>query len=178
MDSETSKVEVELTATEKLAQFEKEKLSRRQALARIGFQAGAAAIAALTADDLLRKVGKEMQRRAGDNKVVEQVAKEFQQAGMANAVPPTVPVCPEEEAWNSEYGMCLGTSCETCQQTLDGMTGNDGGCMYLFPDPSQIDERHNCLKNAYTKWCKCMKNNNCPNKPNIPQCSNCTYQGC
>jgi hypothetical protein len=92
MDSETSKVEVELTATEKLAQFEKEKLSRRQALARIGFQAGAAAIAALTADELLRKVGKEMQRRAGDNKVAQQVAKEFVNAGVANAVPIEVPI--------------------------------------------------------------------------------------
>ncbi len=85
MDSLESKFEAELTATEKLAQFEKEKLSRRQALARIGFQAGAAAIAALTADELLRKVGKEMQRRASDNKVAQQVAKELEQSGVASA---------------------------------------------------------------------------------------------
>ncbi|WP_394794056.1 hypothetical protein [Armatimonas sp.] len=78
--------EVELTAAEKLAQMEKEKLTRRQALARFGFQAGAAAIAALTADDLLRAVGKEMKQRAGDNKVAQQVAREFHDAGVAYAV--------------------------------------------------------------------------------------------
>ncbi|WP_395137584.1 hypothetical protein [Armatimonas sp.] len=96
--------EVELTAAEKLAQFEKEKLSRRQALARFGFQAGAAAVAALTADELLRKVGKEMQRRAGDNKVAQQVAREFQQAGVANAV-----------AAESDPGnICLNCGCFFC----------------------------------------------------------------
>ena len=87
MDSLEEKVEVELTVAEERAQFEKEKLSRRQALARIGFQAGAAAIAALTADELLRKVGKEMQRRASDNKVAQQVAKELNNAGVAFAIP-------------------------------------------------------------------------------------------
>lgn len=76
----------ELTASEKLAQLEKEKLSRRQALARFGFQAGAAAVAALTADELLRKVGTEMRKRAGDNKVAQQVAKEFSNAGVASAL--------------------------------------------------------------------------------------------
>lgn len=76
----------ELTAAEKLAQMEKEKLTRRQALARFGFQAGAAAVAALTADDLLRAVGKEMQQRAGNNKIAQQVATEFQNAGVAHAV--------------------------------------------------------------------------------------------
>jgi hypothetical protein len=75
----------ELTAAEKLAQMEKEKLTRRQALARFGFQAGAAAVAALTADELLRKVGTEMQRRAGDNRVAQQVAKELNGAGVAFA---------------------------------------------------------------------------------------------
>ena len=53
MDSMENKVEAELSASEKLAQFEKETLSRRQALAKIGFQAGASLVATLTADDLL-----------------------------------------------------------------------------------------------------------------------------
>lgn len=91
MDSLEEKVEVELTVAEERAQFEKEKLSRRQALARIGFQAGAAAIAALTADELLRKVGKEMQRRTKDHKVAQQVAKELSNAGVANALAIDVP---------------------------------------------------------------------------------------
>jgi hypothetical protein len=85
---------VELTAAEKLAQMEKEKLTRRQALARFGFQAGAAAVAALTADDLLRKVGTEMRKRAGDNKVAQQVASEFEKAGVANAV--AIRICSDD----------------------------------------------------------------------------------
>lgn len=80
--------EKELTASEELAQMEQEKLTRRQALYRFGFHVGAAAIAALTADELLRKVGAEMQKRAGDSKVAQQVARELSNAGVAMAVPP------------------------------------------------------------------------------------------
>jgi hypothetical protein len=69
-----------------LEQIEAERLSRRQALGRIGFLAGMSAVAALTSDDLLRKVGVEMQKRAGDNKTVNAVAKELQAAGVAQAV--------------------------------------------------------------------------------------------
>ncbi len=68
-----------------LEQIEAERLSRRQALGRIGFLAGAAAVAALTSDELLRKVGAEMQKRAGDSQVANQVAKELRGAGVAMA---------------------------------------------------------------------------------------------
>jgi hypothetical protein len=78
----------EVSSAEKLASLEKAKLTRRQALSKLGFQAGAAAVAALTADELLRKVGQVMQQHAGDNRVAQQVAKEFQQAGVAFAIPP------------------------------------------------------------------------------------------
>lgn len=44
-----------------------------------------ATFALFSVDDLARMVGKAMQQRAGDNKVVEQIAKEFQQAGIALA---------------------------------------------------------------------------------------------
>ena len=105
MDNVEKMVEVELTAAQKLAQFEKEKLTRRQALAKFGFQAGAAAVAALTADDLLRKVGQEMRKRAGDNKVAQQVASEFEKAGVAHAV--VVPCAPIPD-------ICPPTCCERC----------------------------------------------------------------
>lgn len=114
--------EVELTAAQKLAQFEKEKLSRRQALARFGFQAGAAAVAALTADDLLRKVGKEMQRRAGDNKVAQQVAKEFERAGIASAAIPDI--CPP--------GCCDNCYCQY-QRALKVCDENYIQCLGLPP---------------------------------------------
>ena len=126
MDSLESKFEAELTATEKLAQFEKEKLSRRQALARIGFQAGAAAIAALTADELLRKVGKEMQRRAGDNKVADQVAKEFVNAGVANAIvlDPDIPIVPPCIECVNRKASCLHDADVWLSGCLYGCNGN------------------------------------------------------
>ncbi|MGC4045789.1 MAG: hypothetical protein QM758_18520 [Armatimonas sp.] len=75
------------SASEKLAAFEKEKMSRRNALSRFGFLAGAAAVAALTSDELLRKVGDKLSQSSGDNKVAQQVAREFQAAGVALASP-------------------------------------------------------------------------------------------
>ena len=65
--------------------FERERLSRRQALKRLGMTSAMAAFALFSVDDLARMVGKAMQQRAGDNKVAEQVAQEFQQAGIAFA---------------------------------------------------------------------------------------------
>lgn len=56
----------------------------------LGFQSGAAA--ALTADDLFRKVGAEMRKRAKDNQVAQQVAKELERAGVAEAAAATGPV--------------------------------------------------------------------------------------
>jgi type II secretory pathway pseudopilin PulG len=41
-------------------------------------------VATLTADDLLRAVGKEMRQRAGDNTVAQQVANELTRAGVAD----------------------------------------------------------------------------------------------
>lgn len=65
--------------------FERERLSRRQALKRFGMTSAMATFALFSVDDLARMVGKAMQQRAGDNKVVEQVAQEFQNAGVAMA---------------------------------------------------------------------------------------------
>jgi len=70
------------TAKEK---FERERLSRRQALKRLGMTSAMAAFALFSVDDLARVVGNAMQQRAGDNKIAGQVAKEFQQSGVAYA---------------------------------------------------------------------------------------------
>ena len=49
-----------------------------------------AAFALFSMDDLARMVGKAMQQRAGDNRIAGQLAKEFQQAGIALAdLPPS-----------------------------------------------------------------------------------------
>jgi hypothetical protein len=84
---ENNEEEKTLTPQEKLAEFQAQKMTRRQALGRFGFLAGAAAVAALSVDELTRLAGNEMSRRATGNKAVEQVAKEFQNAGVAHALP-------------------------------------------------------------------------------------------
>ncbi len=66
---------------------EQERLTRRQALRKFGFGAGLSAFMLLGVDDLARMVGREMERRAGDNKVAEQIANEFQGMGVAFASP-------------------------------------------------------------------------------------------
>jgi hypothetical protein len=134
MDNVDKIEEVELTAAEKLAQFEKEKLTRRQALARFGFQAGAAAVAALTADELLRKVGTEMRKRAGDNRVAQQVASEFQKAGTASAL--AIPIEPDPDApagceWETVKAWCQtkrpNKTLEDCCKMVFGTSGSCRG---------------------------------------------------
>ncbi len=70
------------TAKEK---FERERLSRRQALKRFGMTSAMTAFVLFSVDDLARMVGKAMQQRAGDNKIAAQLAQEFQNAGVAFA---------------------------------------------------------------------------------------------
>ncbi len=65
--------------------FERGRLSRRQALKKLGMTSAMATFALFSVDDLARMVGKAMEQRVADNKVAEQVAKEFQQAGIALA---------------------------------------------------------------------------------------------
>ena len=78
------KVVVE-TAKEK---FERERLSRRQALKKFGMTSAIATFALFSLDDLARMVGKAMQQRVRDDKVATQVAKELQQAGVVLADTP------------------------------------------------------------------------------------------
>ena len=66
-------------------QFEAEQFTRRQALRKIGFGAGLAAFFMLSTDDMAHMVGKVMEKRAGDNKIAHQVAKELENAGAAEA---------------------------------------------------------------------------------------------
>ena len=68
---------------------EQEKMTRRAALRKLGFGAGFAAFSLLGADDLARIVGKRLERMAGDNKIAEQIAREFQGAGIAMAASPS-----------------------------------------------------------------------------------------
>jgi hypothetical protein len=88
-ESPVTNVEVEPSSpvVETKSTYERQAMTRRQALGRLGFLAGAAAVAALGVDDLTRLVGKEMEKRAGDNKTARKVAQEFANAGVAFAHP-------------------------------------------------------------------------------------------
>ncbi len=64
-----------------------------------------AAVAMLTADDLFRAVGKELQKHAGDNEIATQLANEFQKSGMAEAY----------TGWSSGWRPCnTDTDCTGC----------------------------------------------------------------
>lgn len=65
--------------------FDRERLSRRQALKRFGITTGMATFAMFSADDLARMVGQALQQRAGDSQIANQIAREFQQAGVVMA---------------------------------------------------------------------------------------------
>ena len=77
---------------------EQEKMTRRAALRKLGYGAGIAAFSMLGVDDFTRMVGQRLQRMAGDNKVASQIAREFQEAGvaMATAVNPSCTYCYNE----------------------------------------------------------------------------------
>ena len=82
--SETTSQTMDVQTAQRI---EQEKLTRRSALRKLGFGAGMAAFALLGVDDMARMVGQRMERMAKDNRVAEQVAKEFQGMGVASATP-------------------------------------------------------------------------------------------
>lgn len=88
----------------------------RAALRKLGFGAGMAAFALLGVDDFARMVG---QRMAKDNKVAEQVAKEFQGMGVASATPISPP--PYYYSPNC-LGCCTASDPTLCQECCDGKT--------------------------------------------------------
>ncbi len=99
--------------------FERGRVSRRQALKKLGMTSAMAAFALFSVDDLARMVGKAMEQRARDNKVAEQVAKEFQQAGIALAGSP-----------------CYGTCCPDYDCSGCGGSAATGDCCYGSSDPN------------------------------------------
>jgi hypothetical protein len=127
------------TAKEK---FERERLTRRQALKRFGMTAGMAAFAMFSVDDLAHIVGSAMKQRAGDNKVAAQIAQEFQQAGVAFADPSGTPCshCLAQYGVDTQNvisarDVCLlnGSTMDYCNKTIvcpgvNNATYNYNGC--------------------------------------------------
>ena len=63
--------------------FERERLTRRQALKKFGMTSAMATLALFSVDDLARMVGGALERQARNSKIAAQVAEEFQHAGIA-----------------------------------------------------------------------------------------------
>jgi RecA/RadA recombinase len=143
------------TAKEK---FERERLTRRQALKRFGMTAGMAAFAMFSVDDLAHIVGKAMQQRAGDNKVAEQIAQEFQQAGVALAANPS--------------GICL----HCCNQFCDDTNACFGSkCSCIARGGTGCDANFNaCINNAKYAFNGCFGAHGCSGET----CPDCTIIGC
>jgi|GEM_PF-1193828 len=84
-DEQGISVRAQVPAKTALEKFEREQLTRRQALRKFGITSAMATFAMFSVDDLARMVGKAMEQRVGDNKIAGQIAQEFQQAGIALA---------------------------------------------------------------------------------------------
>lgn len=98
------------SAAEALKKHEAAKMSRRAVLSKVGLQFGAAALLALSVDDLARKVTATIAARNKDNEVAQSVAREFKNAGIAFAEPSAswgCPGCPS--GYDTRY-----FSCESC----------------------------------------------------------------
>lgn len=79
---ETAPTEMTTTETPR-EKFERERLTRRQALKRFGMTSAMATFALFSVDDLARMVGGAMERQARNSKIAAQVAQEFQHSGIA-----------------------------------------------------------------------------------------------
>ena len=111
--------------------FERERLTRRQALKRFGLTSAMTAFALFSVDDLARMVGAAMERQAKNSKIAEQVAQEFQSAGIA--IGAVRPASGSSITPNDVYGK----SC-TCQPYCNG------NCTCLCQYDFCITERQLC----------------------------------
>ncbi len=105
--------------------FERERLTRRQALRKFGITASMATFAMFSVDDLARMVGKAMQQRAGDNKIARQIAQEFQQAGVALAGGPSWAGCGN---CSDNCAPGLYQRCDACAWPCTGSVLRDNSC--------------------------------------------------
>jgi hypothetical protein len=153
------------TAKEK---FERERLTRRQALKKFGMTSAMAAFALFSVDDLAHMVGKAIEQKAGDSQVATQVAKEFQSAGIALADGPS------------------GSSCQHCanQLHLDNCycvdTYSGGGSS---PNPTMFQHCNNQTTYNYNTCCNIWCPGGMPVNPNNgpgcpPASSQQPPQGC
>ena len=155
------------TAKEK---FERERLTRRQALKRFGMTSAMTVFALFSVDDLAHMVGNAMQQQARDNKIAGQIAQEFQQAGVAFADGGSI------GSGCLQY-QCNGASvsCQHCANQLllddcycDSRYGQIASPPY-FPNPTMYQHCSNQAQNNYNGCACCW----CPNNYGVPPNNTC-----
>ena len=129
---ETAPAETE-TAKQK---FERERLTRRQALKKFGMTSAMATFALFSVDDLARMVGAAMERQAKNSKIAEQVAKEFEAMGVASAYPsytnndPNCVGCGStKDAKDTAARTVLGNCNDNCQTNPTLAVPDPCGCL-------------------------------------------------
>lgn len=153
---------------------EQEKMTRRAALRKLGFGAGMAAFALLGVDDFARMVGNRMERVAGDNKVVEQVAKEFQAMGLASADPgypyysqsdPACVACGNKKTQEyTDARIVFGHCNDNCPTNPTQAVPDPCGCLcqYAKSNRDACVESQGCCA---TNGCNCGPSYPCPPLP-------------
>ena len=147
-----------------MERFERERLSRRQALKKFGITSAMATFAMFSVDDLAHMVGKAMQQRASDNKVAQAIAKEFQGAGIAIAGNPAVCMGIDQVKMNgyAYYLMQFNTCEDNCPQPTDPTVRVDDpcGCLATYTQ-HHIDVCNKAKADCITYGCNCRPNYAC-----------------
>lgn len=120
------------------SKFEQQRITRRQALKKIGVTSAMATFAMFSVDELARMVGKELKTRAGSNELANRVADEFRSTGIVLADPPgggrpggCASGHPTAECCTAD---AVGTWCDgyhnqsDCHKCVNGVYGSDGFC--------------------------------------------------
>ena len=120
-------------------------MNRRAAFARIGFTAGAALVASLTADDLFRAVGKELKKRESDNEIVATVAEELNNAGVAFSAVRCNPV------YDPDASPCANVVARKCAG-MNQCDANYNVCVFNRPETNCSVEREECKANVRANY--------------------------
>ena len=99
----------------KAQKFERERLTRRQALRKMGMTTAMATFAMFSVDDLARMVGNVIKQRSGDSQVTKQIAVELQQAGVTLASSTPFSICSNSTGnCTSRSGCIYPAKCQGC----------------------------------------------------------------
>lgn len=147
----------ETRVTEAREKFEAAKLTRRQALSKVGLRFGAAALFALSIDDLARVAAAKLQEHAGDNRIANEVAREFKNAGVAFADPSGRPPCSNctTEGPDGSTILCGATYCAKRMN-----------CVQIYCAGGSLNDFYACLDGAKDWYnSNCAGGSGCPADP-------------